>query len=456
MQYEATLQSLRSFFNTGATKPAQARSAALQKLKAAIQLHEQDIYTALFTDLHKSPEECWISENGFAIAEIDAALKHLKKWMKPEKVSSELSSFPSKSYVYKEPLGVVLIIAPWNYPLNLLFSPLIGAIAAGNCVVLKPSEFAPATAAIMRKIIEEVFLPNQVAYIEGRGEEVIPAMMDNFRFDHVFYTGSTQVGTKIYEAAAKKLSPVTLELGGKSPCIIEEDASLQVAARRLVFAKFLNAGQTCVAPDYVLVHQKVMEKFLPLLQETITDFYGGDASKSYDYGRIINDQQFDRLTKYLQHATVAYGGRHNKLEKYIEPTLVTGVTMDQDIMQEEIFGPILPLITFENLQDAKEIIDQNKNPLAFYLFTQSSNKEAEWLNAIPFGGGCINNAAYHLANKNLPFGGRGNSGIGHYHGRFSFDCFSHKKAVLKTATWLDLSVKYPSFKGKLSMLKKLM
>jgi aldehyde dehydrogenase (NAD+) len=330
---------------------------------------------------------------------------------------------------------------------------MVGAIAAGNCVVLKASEFAPATAAIMKKIIAETFDPNYILFTEGDGAMVIPAMMNNFTFDHVFYTGSTAVGKIIYKMAAERLVPVTLELGGKSPCIVEADADIKVSARRIAMAKFSNAGQMCVAPDYVLVQEDKKDAFIEALQQAIKKFFDGDAATSYEYGKIINEKQFDRLSTYLQQGKIIAGGKTDKENLFIEPTIITDVSLDSPIMKEEIFGPILPIIPFNNAEEVKQIVANNANPLALYVFTSSSKKEKEWLTSIPFGGGCVNNTALHLTNHSLPFGGRGFSGSGNYHGKFSFDTFSHKKAIMKSPTWFDPAMKYPPFRGKLKLLK---
>ena len=445
---------MRTYFETGVTKPYDFRIKQLQILKATVQKYEIEIFEALYKDLHKSKEECWITENGFFLSEIGVAIKKLSSWMKPEKVGTNLLNIPSSSFIMPEPLGVVLIISPWNYPFQLLLTPLIGAIAAGNCVVLKPSELAPATAAIIKIIIEETFEPAYIFYVEGDGATVVPELMNNFIFDHVFYTGSTAVGKSVYELAAKNLVPVTLELGGKSPCIVEADADIKTAAKRIAMPKFSNAGQMCVAPDYLLVHQSVKDELVNELKKVIHDFFGDDAQKSDYYGRIINEKQFTRLEKYLSNGKLLTGGKTNKANLFIEPTLLEINDVNDAVMQEEIFGPILPIIAFTEMKEALVIINKNKNPLAMYVFTSSSEKEKQWLNIVPFGGGCINNATLHLTNHKLPFGGRGASGMGNYHGKFSFDTFSHKKAVMKTPTWLDLAIKYPPYTGKLNIFKK--
>ncbi len=452
---EAT-EKMRRYFETGITKTYEFRKEQLQKLKVTVQKYEIEIFEALYKDLRKSKEESYISENGFFLSEASGTIKHLKAWMAPQKVGTNWFNFPSKSFVMAEPLGVVLIISPWNYPFNLLFTPLIGAIAAGNCVVVKPSEMAPATTAITKKIIEETFDPQYILFTEGDGATVVPELMNNFVFDHVFYTGSTAVGKIIYQLAAKNLIPVTLELGGKSPCVIESDADVKIAAKRITMTKFLNAGQTCVAPDYLLVHETVKENLIAAIIENIKKFFSNDAQKTDSFGRIINEKQFSRIEKYLNNSKILFGGKTDKADLYIEPTLLAVTDIETDVMKEEIFGPILPIISFTNMKDAVKIIAQNKNPLAFYLFTASKEKESSWLNAVAFGGGCINNAALHLANDKLPFGGRGASGIGNYHGKFSFDTFSHKKAVMKTPTWFDPSIKYPPFTNRLSLFKKVM
>ena len=449
------LQKLKSFFATGATKEYSFRKEALQKLRKAVLQHEDDLMNALYTDLKKNKEEAWITEIGFLLAEIRHTLKHLRHWMKPKRVGTNLLNLPAKSYVYKEPLGIVLIIGPWNYPLQLLFTPLVGAIAAGNCVILKPSEFAPATAAVMKKMIAETFPEEYIFYVEGNGAEVVPQIMNSFRFDHVFYTGSTTVGKAIYEMAAKQLVPVTLELGGKSPCVVESDANIKITARRIAVTKFSNSGQMCVAPDYLLVHKSIKDQLFEALKATIPGFFSHDPSGNYNYGKIVNERAFNRLVAYIQQGTVLYGGKYNAATNYIEPTLLENVDVDATVMGEEIFGPLLPILTFETFEEAKAIIERNPNPLAFYVFTNSKEKEERWIREIPFGGGCVNNASWHLSNFNLPFGGRGNSGIGSYHGKYSFNVFSHQKAVMKTPTWFDPDIKYPPLKGKLGLFRKI-
>jgi aldehyde dehydrogenase (NAD+) len=447
------LMQMRLYNDSGKTKPYAFRKAQLIKLRDAVKKYEKQLHDALYSDLKKSPEECWVTETGFLISEISHTLKYLKNWMQPEMVSTNLLNVPSKSFVLQEPLGVVLIISPWNYPFQLLMTPLAGAIAAGNCVVLKSSEFAPATSTVMKQIVEENFDKEYIHFVEGDGATVIPEMMNNFTFDHVFYTGSTTVGKIIYKMAAERLVPVTLELGGKSPCIVEDDANIKVAARRIAMTKFSNAGQMCVAPDYVLVHESKKEVLVEAMKKVILQFFGDKPEESYNYGKIINEKQFNRLSNYLTQGNIVHGGKTNKEKLFIEPTIIDSINLSSDIMQDEIFGPILPVISFNTKEEALKIIAQHKNPLAFYVFTSSSTKEKDWLNSVAFGGGCVNNASWHLTNHHLPFGGRGFSGSGQYHGRYSFDTFSHKKAVMKTPTWFDPSIKYPPFKGKMKLFK---
>lgn len=452
----ASLQNMRRYFESGITLPYAFRREQLLALKRSIEAHEEEIYDALCSDLRKSKEEAFASENGLTLTDLNESIRHLKDWMTPELVSTALFNMPSRSYIRREPLGVVLIVAPWNYPFQLSFTPLIGALAAGNCAVVKPSEFAPATSAVIGKIITKTFPPEYVLFVDGEGARVIPELMQAFRFDHIFYTGSTHVGKIMYQKAAEQLIPVTLELGGKSPAVIERDANVSVAARRITLGKFMNAGQTCIAPDYVLVPEDMLQRFAAEMKKSIEKFYGKEVAASEDYGRIINQRQFDRLSTYLHSGTVLFGGKTNREELFIEPTLLTDVALDAPVMQDEIFGPILPIIPYSNREQAREIIARNPNPLAFYVFTESKTNATYWLDAVPAGGACVNNANLHYANLELPFGGRGNSGIGSYHGRQSFITFSHAKSVMKTPTWFDPDIKYPPYKGKLWLLKTLL
>jgi NAD-dependent aldehyde dehydrogenases len=447
------LQRLRQHFDGGNTLSYAFRKQQLQQLKKVLLKYEKPLYDALYADLKKSREESWVTEIGFVIAEIKQALKNLHYWMQPQKVKTNLLNLPSSSYIVYEPLGVVLIISPWNYPLQLLFAPLVGALAAGNCVVLKPSELAPATTRVMSELIKEVFSEDHVLYVEGEGATVVPAMMQHFSFDHVFYTGSTVTGKQIYRMAAERMVPVTLELGGKSPCVVEKDANVKIAAKRIAVTKFSNAGQMCIAPDYILVHKSRKEELIKALIKCIQSFYSNDPATSYNYGKIINEKHFNRLVSYLQQGVILHGGRHDSSRLYIEPTIMDNVPPDAPLMKEEIFGPILPIISFSTMEEAKSIIQNNPDPLAFYIYTNNAKTEEAWIQAVSFGGGCINNSSWHFTNYHLPFGGRRSSGMGRYHGRYSFDTFSHIKSVMKTPGWFDPSLRYPPFKGKLKLFK---
>jgi aldehyde dehydrogenase (NAD+) len=449
------LEALRHHFQTGATQSYAFRLLQLKRLKQLVLENEQPLYQALRSDLKKSNEESWATEIGFFLNELNYTIEHLKGWMQPSEVPTNLLNQPSTCYTIQEPLGVVCIIGPWNYPFQLLFTPLIGAIAGGNCVVLKPSEFAPATAAVMGKIIHELFPENYVLYMEGEGAQVLTPMFESFRFDHIFYTGSTTVGRIIYQQAASKLTPVTLELGGKSPAVVAVDANMRVAARRIVNSKFSNCGQMCVAPDYVLVPTAFKQVLIEELIKAIEQFYGTDTAHSEGYGKIINERQWQRLVGYFADGTIAYGGKSDASKLHIEPTILTEVSVESKIMQDEIFGPILPVLTYDSNEEALDIIRRNPNPLAFYVFTNDTATEQYWLTNVPSGGACVNNTSWHLTNHALPFGGRGFSGMGGYHGKLSFTTFTHMKSVMKTPTWIDPDLKYPPYKGKGWLLKKL-
>ena len=450
-----SIDTLRHYFQSGATQSFAFRLLQLKRLKQLVLDNEQALYKALYADLKKTDEDAWATEVGFFLSELNYTIEHLKGWMQPKSVATNLVNMPSSSFTIQEPLGVVCIIAPWNYPFQLLFTPLIGAIAGGNCAVLKPSEFAPATAAVMRRIIGALFPENYILFIEGDGAQVLPPLLTENRFDHIFYTGSTMVGKIIYKLAAEQLVSVTLELGGKSPAVICDDANLRVAARRLANPKFSNCGQMCIAPDYILVPHYLREALINELIIAIQKFYGADAENSEHYGKIINDKQWLRLTSYLGDGEIVYGGKSNREKLFIEPTIMVGVQPDAKIMQDEIFGPILPILTYASKEEALAIIQKNPNPLAFYVFTENQADEAYWLTNVPSGGACVNNATMHITNHDLPFGGRGFSGTGGYHGKSSFDTFTHTKSVLKTPTWIDPSFKYPPYKGKAWLLKRL-
>ncbi|WP_242692012.1 aldehyde dehydrogenase family protein [Aridibaculum aurantiacum] len=453
MLTESGWKGMRDFYASGTTRTYQFRKLQLERLKVAIKENEEAISAALFQDLRKSKEEAYTTEIGFMYAEISHALKHLRQWMQPTTVKTPVVLFPSSSKIIPASLGVVLIIAPWNYPFQLMMAPLVGAIAGGNCAVLKPSELTPHTSAIISKIIQETFDPNFIKVIEGDGAQVVPGLMNNYRFDNVFFTGSIAVGKEINKLAAPQLVPVTLELGGKSPCIVDADADLAVAAKRITWGKFTNAGQTCVAPDYVLVHKDRKAELVKHMQQAIHNFYGSNPQQSSDYGRIVNERRWITLTDFLQQGKIIEGGKTDKEDLYISPTLIENVSLDQPIMKEEIFGPLLPVLSFQHHDEALQIIKQNPNPLSLYYFGNKKENQVKFLDEVSFGGGCINNTLVHLANAELPFGGVGNSGVGSYHGKFSFDTFTRPKSVLETATWIDPSVKYPPYKGKLKFLK---
>lgn len=456
MASTVVLQKMRAFYNSGTTRSFAFRKQQLKKLRQALLQHEEDIYAALYADLKKSREEAYLTELGLILAEIRTILKNLRQWMKPECVATNLFNFASSSTIYRDPLGVVLVVSPWNFPLQLALMAAAGGIAGGNCVVIKPSELAPATAAILEKIIAATFQPEYVCLAQGDGAEVVPAMMASFRFDHIFFTGSPVVGRAVYELAAQKLVPVTLELGGKNPAIVEADANINIAAKRIAVGKYTNSGQVCIAPDYVLVHTSVKEELLKALIKAIKSFYGYDAGNSYDYGKIINKKRFDTLISYLEQGNIVAGGRYTADTLFLEPTIMDGISPESPLMQEEIFGPVLPVIAFGTKEEALSVIANNPNPLAFYLFTSSRKKEQDWISTVPFGGGCVNNTLVHFSNPNLPFGGLGNSGIGNYHGKYSFELFTRPKAVLKSPAWFDPSLKYPSFKGKLTLMKRVL
>jgi aldehyde dehydrogenase (NAD+) len=447
-------KSQQAFFDSGATLPYAFRKAQLKRLKQGIKKYEGDILGALHKDMRKHPVEAYGSEVGFLYVEIDHVLDNLARWMRPQEVTSPLEHYPSHSKILRSPLGLTLIIAPWNYPFQLLMGPLIGAIAGGNCAVLKPSELAPATAAVAERLISEIFDPSYIALLQGDGSQVIPALMA-YRFDHVFFTGSAAVGKKIMEMAVPHLTPVTLELGGKSPCVVDDRVSLKVAARRIVWGKFWNAGQTCVAPDYVLVHSRVKAALIAAMEQAIVQYYGEDPAQSPDYARIINARRFEVLEDYLQQGRVIHGGKADRSSLYIAPTLMEEVEWTSPLMQEEIFGPILPVIAFNELPEAIQMIRSHPYPLSLYIFSRRASTRKVLEEQLRFGGGCINNTLVHLTNPELPFGGVGYSGMGHYHGRFSFETFTHPKGIMRTGTWLDVPVKYAPFRNKLKYVKML-
>jgi acyl-CoA reductase-like NAD-dependent aldehyde dehydrogenase len=443
----------RAFFNTGKTKDIDFRLVQLQALKQAIVANQTMILDALQTDLGKPEFEAYFAEIR-VVKEIDYAIKHLRQWIKPTPVSTSIEQFPAKARIYPEPLGLVLIISPWNYPFQLMISPLIGAIAAGNCALLKPSELTPHTSCVIAEIIRKTFSSDYVAVVEG-GIEVGQAVLEE-KFDHIFFTGGTAIGRIVMTAAAKYLTPVTLELGGKSPCLVDSDIEVECAARRIVWGKFLNAGQTCVAPDYLLVQRQTKPALVTAMQAAIREFYGDNPALSPDYARIVNDRQFFRLTQLLQNGRVIVGGESNPDDRYIAPTLLDEVSWDDPVMQEEIFGPILPILEYETLEAAIALIHARPKPLALYLFSRNQQTQAHVLQTTSSGGVCINDTILHITSSALPFGGVGDSGMGTYRGKAGFNTFSHQKSVLSRPFWFDLKLRYAPYKDKLKWAKRLM
>ncbi|WBM73428.1 aldehyde dehydrogenase [Saprospira grandis] len=453
-QIPELLAQQRSFFASQQTKSLQFRKAQLERLHQKIVEREQEILAALHSDLRKHEFEAYSTELGFVLVELKKAIQQLPKWMKAQKVGTPLFLFNAGSEIRAEPYGLSLIIGPWNYPFQLLFAPLIGALAAGNTAILKPSELAPATSAISAEIIREAFPPHYVACLEG-GVPVAQALLKE-RFDYIFFTGGTKVGKIIYQAAAQHLTPVTLELGGKSPCLVDRDTDLKATAKRIVWGKFTNAGQTCIAPDYVLVDKAVKEPLIAEMKRQIKKAYGDNPQQSDSLARIINAAHFNRLIAYLKDGEIAAGGDYEEEERYLSPTLMTEVDLNSPLMQEEIFGPILPIISYDSLPAAIEFINQRPKPLALYVFSKNDKHVERVLAETSAGGACVNDTLLHIVNPNLPFGGVGDSGIGAYHGESSFQLFSHQKSVLKRSFLIDDPVRYAPYKLGIKWLKKLM
>ncbi|SES82152.1 aldehyde dehydrogenase (NAD+) [Oceanobacillus limi] len=451
---EQLVQEQRSYFLSGNTMAYQFRIKQLKALKKMLKNYEKEIYKAIKNDLNKSSYEALTTEIGFLFMEIDFTIKHLKEWMAPVKVDTPITHKGSKSYIHKEPFGVTLVIAPWNYPLHLAIAPAIGAIAAGNTVIIKPSEFTNETSSLLATMVRKTFDSDFVTVVEGNAE--ISKKLLEQRFDYIFFTGSTAVGKKIMKQASEHLTPVTLELGGKSPVIVNKDAKIELAAKRIVWGKFTNAGQTCVAPDYVYVHKNVKPKLLKYMKKYIKMFYGKKPLHNTDYVRIVTRKHFNRLQAFLTNGTVYCGGQTDIEKLSIEPTILDDVTWKDPIMQEEIFGPLLPIITFTDLTQVVETLKKKDKPLALYYFGEKEKYQQLVFHQLSFGGGCINDTLYHLANPHLPFGGVGTSGIGAYHGKYSFDTFSHKKSILKQTTTFDIPIRYPRSKVAHSFVKKLM
>jgi aldehyde dehydrogenase (NAD+) len=444
----------RQFFQSGATRPLEFRRAQLEKLAVLLETREVDLLAALHTDLRKSPHEAYVSETGFVLGEIRHALRNLSSWMKPERRRSPWLSWPARSHVRPEPYGVALIIGPWNYPLQLLFSPLVGAIAAGNCAVLKPSEFAPHTAEVMDEMIRSVFPENYLTIIRGERETSEALLRE--KFDTIFFTGGTETGRVVMSAAARHLTPVTLELGGKCPCIVCHDAPLEITARRILWGKFLNAGQTCVAPDHVWVDSRIAPALLAVMKNTLREFYGEFPQQSPDYGRVINSRHFERLRAYLQDGKIHCGGDCDAGDLYIAPTILTNCEWHSPVMTEEIFGPVLPVLEFSDLDEVLANLRDRPKPLAVYLFTRDRAARENVISQTQSGGVCVNDTILQILGSDLPFGGVGESGMGNYHGRASFDCFSHTRTVMVRPLGMDQKFRYPPPGITLEWLKRLL
>ena len=442
----------RASFRAGRTRPASWRRAQLEALKALLKKEESAIFEALWADLRKPRLEAYLTEVGFVIGEIDDALEHLEKWMRPERKHTSLLAQPGRSYTTHDPLGVVLIIGAWNYPINLLLAPLVGALSGGNAAILKPSEIAPHTSAAMANLVPRYLDPEAVSVVEGAAEETQVLLGE--RFDLIFFTGGSGVGQIVLEKAAKHLTPVVLELGGKSPCLVDRSASLEVAARRIAWGRFSNAGQTCVAPDYVLVHEAVELELLAHLRAAVTAFYGDDPRQSPDYCRIVNDRNFERLSKLLRDGEIVCGGKAEANERYIAPTILRGVSPQAPVMQEEIFGPILPVLSVPSMDAAIEFVTDRPSPLALYIFSNDEATQHKVIDRTSSGNACINDVIMHMVVPELPFGGVGDSGMGRYHGQWSFETFTHRKGVLAKSTHLDVPVRYPPYTdGHLALMK---
>lgn len=442
MDIQSLVQAQRSHFQTGAALGLTARRTALKRLGAAIRAHERDISAALMADLNKSSTEGYMCEVGLTLSELSFVEKRLARWMRDRNHLTPLAQFPARSFTVQEPYGVVLIMSPWNYPFLLTMEPLIGAIAAGNCCVVKPSAYSPATSAVIRDILSQCFPPEYVAVVEG-GRAENQALLDQ-KFDYIFFTGGTAVGKEVMSKAAKHLTPVTLELGGKSPCIVDATARLELAAKRVVFGKLLNCGQTCVAPDYLLIDRQVKDRFLAHLRKQISLQYG-DPLDNAGYVRMVNRKHFDRVMGLIDPSKVVLGGGSDPNSLKIQPTVLDGVSPEDSVMQEEIFGPVLPVLPFDRVEEALEFVNARPRPLALYLFSREKRVQELFLRRASFGGGCINDTIIHLATSRMPFGGVGNSGMGGYHGWASFDTFSHRKSIVKKSPWIDLPVRYAPY-----------
>lgn len=440
------------FFQSGVTLDIGFRLKALSKLRSLLREYEDELSEALRLDLGKHPFESYGSEHGFAIQELGIMIRNLKKWSRPQRVYTPIIHWFARSFFLYQPYGRVLIISSWNYPLQLLFMPMIGAIAAGNCVLAKPSMHAVHTNRVMHKMISENYDPGHISLIE-EGRETNQHLLD-MQFDYIFFTGSSEVARKVMAAASKYLTPVSLELGGKSPAIVEPDSSPALAARRILWGKLLNAGQSCVAPDYMLVHKDIREALVEEMKKYLISWYGRDIKGNRDYGRIINQAKTERLAGLLEGKNILIGGECDPAERYISPTVVEVSDPEDILMQEEIFGPILPLVEYDNLDEALAIVRSKPSPLNLYIFTRSRKIQQKVIQCTRSGSGAINETVFHFINPYLPFGGVGKSGIGKYHGRYSYETFSYKRSFLDKATWIDIPLRYPPYRNKLKLLKK--
>lgn len=446
----------RKYFSTNETKDIDFRINKLKKLREVLKNEEEKVFEALRKDLMKSTFESYVTEVAMVYDEINTQIRNIRKWSKRRRVKTPIVQFPAKSFVKLEPYGIVLIIGPFNYPFMLAMDPLIGAIAAGNTVVLKPSESAPETSKVLKSILEQVFDEKYVLHVNPeRGKEVVEELLRE-KFDYIFFTGSAMVGKIVMKAAAENLTPITLELGGKSPCIVDRDCKVELAAKRIVWGKAMNSGQTCVAPDYLYVHKDIEEEFIKKLEEEIKRQFGEEPLKSEDYSKMVNEREFNRVLSYIDKDKLVFGGNYNKETLQIEPTILKDVTWDDSVMEREIFGPILPILNFEDLDDVIKIINSKDKPLALYYFSEDKNKIKKILNNTSSGGVTINDTLVHVSSTYLPFGGVGNSGMGEYHGKYSFDLFSNKKGVMDRKTFLDINLRYAPFQNKLTIIKKIM
>jgi aldehyde dehydrogenase (NAD+) len=451
MNYKQTLDQQNKYYHTHKTRSYQFRYEALKKLKEAILTYDQEIKDALKKDLNKSEFESFLTEIGITILEINEVMKNLKRWMKPKRVRTPITLFHAKSYIYQEPYGTVLIMSPWNYPFQLAISPLVGAISAGNTAIIKTSEEAPETSKVIQKMISEIYPNDFVSVFTGDIEESKALL--KLKYDYIFFTGSTSVGKIVMGEASKNLIPVTLELGGKSPAIIDETVNLDITAKRIAYGKFVNAGQTCIAPDYIMIKEELKEEFVKSVKKHVESWFGENPIDHADYPKIINEKNHRRLLGLIENEKIIFGGRFSKDK--IEPTILNHITKDSKVMQEEIFGPIIPLLTFKNADELIEEIKWFDKPLALYLFTKNKQLEKKVIDELSFGGATINDTLMHFGNKYIPFGGVGASGMGSYHGYKSYETFSHSKGVVKRSTAIDLSFRYPPYtKKKLRLLSK--